>query len=363
MKTLKIRIKDKHSKVLNQMASEVNFVWNYVNDLCFRHLQKTGQFFSAYDLAQYTRGTSEQCSLHSQTIQAITEELVIRRKQFKKAKLKWRVSNKKSARRSLGWIPFKKSCIKYKNGQVRYLKQWFSFWDSYGLSQYSVKTGSFVEDSRGRWYMCLVVDSPKQEKPIATKAIGIDLGLKNIATCSDGTVISNPKFYRKYEQKLGIAQRAKNKNRVKAIHAKIANCRKDHLHKASTMLVKENALIIIGNLSAAKLVKTKMAKSVLDTGFAAFKTMLKYKCENAGVLFEEINEAYTTQTCSCCGSRSSSPKGRTGLGIKEWSCMECGTFHDRDINSAINILALGHERLVVGIPVGKMSIHEFAQHG
>ncbi|MDQ9023394.1 RNA-guided endonuclease TnpB family protein, partial [Acinetobacter sichuanensis] len=218
-------------------------------------------------------------------------------------------------------------------------------------SKYNVKTGSFVEDSRGRWYVCLVVDSHKQEKPTTTKAIGIDLGLKDIATCSDGTVISNPKFYRKYEQKLGIAQRAKNKKRVRALHAKIANCRKDHLHKASTMLVKNNVYIIVGNLSAKKLVKTKMAKSVLDTGFSALKTMLKYKCENAGVLFEEVNEAYTTQTCSCCGSRSSSPKGRTGLGIREWSCMECGTCHDRDINSAINILALGHERLVVGIPV------------
>jgi len=332
MKTLKLRIKDKHAKVLTKLASEVNFVWNYVNDLSFKHLKRKGEFLSAYDIT-------------------ITEELITRRKQFKKAKLKWRVSNKKSARRSLGWIPFKKVAIKYADGYVQYGKHQFKLWDSYGLSRYSVKTGSFVEDSRGRWYVCLVVDSPKQDKPTATKAIGIDLGLKDIATCSDGTVISNPKFYRKYEQKLGIAQRAKKKKRVRALHAKIANCRKDHLQKASTRLVRENALIVIGDLSAKKLVKTKMAKSVLDTGFSALKTMLKYKCENAGVLFEEVNEAYTTQTCSCCGSRSSSPKGRAGLGIREWQCMECGTLHDRDVNSALNILALGHERLAVGIPV------------
>ena len=350
MKTLKLRIKDKHCKMLDQLASEVNFVWNYVNDLCFKHLQKKGQFLSAYDVAKYTKGTSKECHLHSQTIQAITEELVTRRKQFKKAKLKWRVSNKKSARYSLGWIPFKKVAIKYADGYVQYGKHQFKLWDSYGLSQYSIKTGSFVEDARGRWYVCLVVDSPRLEKINATKAIGIDLGLKDIATCSDGTIISNPKFYRQYEQKLGIAQRAKNKKRVRALHAKIANSRKDHLHKASSQLVRENALIIIGGLSAKKLVKTKMAKSVLDTGFSALKTMLKYKCENAGVLFEEVNEAYTTQTCSCCGSNLSSPKGRTGLGIREWQCMECGTLHDRDINSALNILALGHERLEGGIP-------------
>lgn len=349
MKTLKLRIKNSHTKVLDQLASEVNFVWNYVNDLCFKHLQRKQQFFSAYDIAKYTKGASKECSLHSQTIQAVTEELVTRRKQFKKSKLRWRVSNKKSARRSLGWIPFKKVAIKYADGYVQYGKHQFKLWDSYGLSKYSIQTGSFVEDSRGRWYVCLVVDSPKQNKPTATKAVGIDLGLKDIATCSDGTVISNPKFYRKYEQKLGIAQRARNKKRVRALHAKIANCRKDHLHKASTQLVKDNALIVVGDLSANKLVKTKMAKSVLDTGFLALKTMLKYKCENAGVMFEEVNERFTTQTCSSCGAiTASSPKGRADLRIRIWEC-ECGSVNQRDLNSAKNILALGHKRLAVGI--------------
>lgn len=350
MKTLKLRIRDKHCKMLDQLASEVNFVWNYVNDLGFKHLKRKGEFLSAYDVAKYTKGASKECNLHSQTIQAVTEELVTRRKQFKKAKLKWRVSNKKSARRSLGWIPFKKVAIKSADGSVQYGKHQFKLWDSYGLSQYRIKTGSFVEDSRGRWYVCLVVDSPKQAKPTVTKAIGIDLGLKDIATCSDGTVISNPKFYRKYEQKLGIAQRARNKKRVRALHAKIANCRKDHLHKASTQLVRENALIVVGDLSAKKLVKTKMAKSVLDTGFSKLKTMLKYKCENARVMFEEVNEAYTTQICSCCKQiSSSSPQGRVDLGIREWTCQSCGTVWQRDLNSALNILALGHKRLAVGI--------------
>jgi IS605 OrfB family transposase len=164
-------------------------------------------------------------------------------------------------------------------------------------------------------------------------------------------VISTPQFSRKYEQKLGIAQRAKNKKRVRALHAKIANSRKDHLHKASTQLVRDNALIIVGDLSAKKLVKTKMAKSVVDTGFSALKTMLKYKCENAGVLFEEVNERFTTQMCSCCGEiTANSPKGRADLRIRVWEC-ECGSINHRDLNSAKNILALGHKRLAVGIPL------------
>ena len=353
MKTLKLRIKDKHAKVLNEFASEVNFVWNYVNDLCFKHLQRTGKFFSAFDIAAYTAGASKSgLNLHSHTIQAITEELVMRRKQFKKAKLRWRVSNPKSAKKSLGWIPFKASGIKYQNGQVKYAGHWFGLWDSYGLSGYKVRCGNFNQDSRGRWYVNLVVDTPEPATTTEGKtSVGIDLGLKEFATLSNGQKINAQRTYRQYEQKLAIAQRAKQKKRARAIHAKIKNTRKDFLHKLSRQLVNDHAAIFVGNVNAKGLAKTKLAKSVLDAGWSAFRTMLKYKSQQAGVWFFEVNEAYTTQTCSCCGSRQSSPKGRAGLGIREWTCQQCGTLHDRDVNAAKNILAAGHCRLAGGISV------------
>ena len=352
MKTLKIRIKDSsQTKLLCQLASEVNLVWNYCNELGFKYLQRTGKFLSAYDIDKYTAGASKECGLHSQTIQAISNEYVSRRKQFKKSKLSWRVSNPKSAKRSLGWIPFKKSAIKYGKGFIQYGKNIFKLWDSYNLSQFDIYTGSFVQDSRGRWYVCVTVDTPKQLPNQATKAIGIDLGLKDLATCSDGTKISNPKYYSHYQAKLGKSQRANKKKLVRTLHAKIKNSRKDYLQKQSTQLVKANGLIIIGNLSANKLTKTKMAKSVNDTGFSAFKTMLKYKCENAGVWFVEVSENYTTQICSCCGEISAnSPKGRTNLGIREWTCSLCNATHDRDVNASKNILRLGHQTLAGGIP-------------
>jgi len=181
--------------------------------------------------------------------------------------------------------------------------------------------------------------------------VGIDLGLKDFATLSNGQKIEAQRTYRKYEQKLGVAQRANQKQRVKSIHAKIKNIRSDFLHKLSRQLVDNHAAIFVGNVNAKGLAKTKLAKSVLDAGWTAFRTMLKYKSQQAGVWFEEVNEAYTTQTCSCCGSRQNSPKGRAGLGIREWTCQGCGTTHDRDVNAAKNILAAGHCRLAVGIPV------------
>jgi len=149
-----------------------------------------------------------------------------------------------------------------------------------------------------------------------------------------------------------IAQRDRDKKRVKAIHAKIKHRRKDAIHKFSNKIVRENSLIIVGNVSASGLAKTNMAKSVLDAGWAMLKTQLEYKSIATQGVFIEANESYTTQACSCCGCISaSSPKGRAGLGIRAWTCAECGTMHDRDMNAAKNILALGHKRLAVGIPV------------
>ena len=361
MKTLKLRIKDKHSNQLNKLAGAVNFVWNYVNDLSFKHLQRTGKFFSAYDLASYTKGAGEYLNLHSQTLQAITETHAKSRKQFKKAKLNWRTNNLKAKHASLGWIPFKKTAIKYmgvKKAGKKTLKSTIQFslakgkkltidvWDSYNLALYTMNTCELVQDSRGRWYACVTVkEYPKKE--CGTGETGIDLGCKESATTSNGEVLAI-KLTHQYAPKLGMAQRAKNKKRVKAIHAKIKNTRQDLIHKFTTTLVITNKILIIGKLQSKSFTRTKLAKSVYDAGWFDVKRQLTYKCKHAGCHYDEVNEQYTTQTCSCCGSRHNSPKGRTGLGIREWLC-ECGVTHDRDVNAAKNILALGLERLAVGI--------------
>ncbi|MBP8018740.1 MAG: transposase [Hylemonella sp.] len=337
------------------MARDVNTVWNFCNETSVKAVREHPKFLSGYDLQKLTDGYSkcDGIAIGSATTQQVCEEYATRRRQFKRTRLNWRVSNPKSSKRSLGWIPFKSRAVRYKAGQLQFCGLKFNLWDSYGLPHYDLRAGSFCEDSRGRWYLNVQVKIPELVGPVlptATSAAGIDLGLKTCATASNGQKIEG-RFYRGLESKLGIAQRAGKKHRARAIHAKIGNQRKDMMHKFSTALVKDNAAIFVGDVASAKLVKTKMAKSTLDASWSSLKTMLEYKSHQAGIVFEEVSEAYTTQTCSCCRTISaSSPRGRAGLGIREWTCGTCGSVNDRDVNAARNILALGLQRLAGGIP-------------
>lgn len=357
-RTLRCRIKDKHAKLLSELAREVNLVWNYCNELSMKVLERERRFIGAAELQRYLAGaTKAGLSLHSQTVQAVAQEYVLRRIQFKKPRLAWRKSG--GSRRSLGWIPFKASAIDYRHGQVRYGKRWLSLWDSYGLADYELGAGSLCEDARGRWYLNVTVKVDVPEKPVhpirdvvagALPAIGVDLGLKDLAVTSDGHKVEAQRFYRDLEPALAAAQRARKKSRARALHAKIANRRRNHLHQLSRDLVRRNAAIFVGDANASALARTRMAKSVLDAGWSAFRAMLLYKCADAGAWFEEVDEAYSTQTCSVCGSLPPQrPKGIAGLGIREWTCMECGSHHDRDVNAAKNILAAGRGRLAEGI--------------
>lgn len=349
IKTLKVRVKDKHASLLRKMARDVNTTWNFCNETSLKALRDRNKWLSGYDLQKLVSGFSkcDDVTIGADTAHRVCDEFATRRRQFKKARLNWRVSNRKSAKYSLGWVPFRAVNVRYKGGQIRFAGHAFSLWDSYGLADYKMHAGSFSEDSRGRWYFNVAIEVAVQPSS-GTAAVGVDLGLKTAITTSTGEAFVG-RLYRASEAKLAKAQRANKKRQVKAIHAKIKNQRNDGLHKFSTKLVKENAAIFVGDVSSKKLVKTKMAKSTLDAGWSQFKTMLEYKSHQAGIIFAVVNEAYSTQTCSQCGSIEG-PKGVAGLGIRGWQC-SCGTVHDRDVNAAKNIARAGLRTLEAGASV------------
>ena len=362
---LRLRIYRKHYAKLNKLASAVNFVWNYVNDLCLQMWRRKRVFPSAYDIAEYTKGAGEELGLHSQTIQFIREKHYQARKQHKKVKLAWRTNRPDAKRKALGWIPFKASAIShvktYNTGKKALKSQVqlscgkekliLTVYDQYDLRCYSgFRTAEIVQDSCGDWYLCLVV-KVEAKTCTATGEIGIDLGCKTAATCSNGDKLET-KFTQQYAEKLASAQRAHKKKQTKRIHRKIKNSRADATHKFTSKLVKENRLIVAGNVKSSSFTSGKLAKSVYDANWFAINRQLEYKSRRAGCQFIVVNEKFSTQTCAnCLQITDSSPKGVAGLGIREWICDCCGQLNDRDVNAAKNILRFGRETLAEGSPV------------
>ena len=272
------------------------------------------EFLSGFDFWPYLKGCTCGEAALCLPVQAVQETARVRAKPRAAPQGAPLLAQERRGAPLARSVPFKVRTIRYQGGQVYFAGQWLSLWDSFGLGNYQLRAGSFSEDARGRWYLNVSVEVPQRVGPMLPRAlpaleVGIDLGLKALAGLSDGSTIEAPRFYRDLEPALAVAQRAGKAQRARALHAKISNRRKDFLHKFSCDLAHKSAAIFVGNVSASQLATGRHAKSVLDAGWSALRTMLRYKCDDAGAWFEEVNEAYSTQTCSACKSRTG-PKGR-----------------------------------------------------
>ena len=188
--------------------------------------------------------------------------------------------------------------------------------------------------------MCLPMEQPLEQRPAPEESVGIDLGLKDIAVTSDGERVEAGRFYRSLEGNIAQAQRRGHRHQAKRLHRKAARRRADALHKFSRKIIDRYEMIFVGDVSSQKLVKTRMAKSVLDSGWSMLKRMLQYKGEHAGRFVEIVSERNTTRACSFCGALLG-PKGKDMLVVRHWDCSVCGAEHDRDQNAARNILYVG----------------------
>ena len=211
------------------------------------------------------------------------------------------------------------------------------------------KTVTVSLNPDGKYYASVLVDDGRELAQLSTegKAIGIDLGLAHFCITSNGSKFDNPRHTTKYARNLkkkqqSLARKQKSsKNRYKAkskvskVHSKIRRVREDFLHKLSRKIVNENQVIAVENLNVKGMVRNhNLAKAISDCGWGQFCTMLKYKSEWSGKTYIEVDRFFaSSKTCSVCLNRVDS----LSLDIRDWTCSQCNTHHDRDVNAAINI--------------------------
>src|SRR6266446_1300675 len=212
-------------------------------------------------------------------------------------------------------------------------------------------TVTVTKDTAGRYFVSILIEEDIKPLPVVNKQVGLDLGLTSMVVLSTGEAVGNPRYFSKDEKKLAKAQRrhakkkkgSKNQNKarlkVARIHAKIADRRRDYQHKLSTRIIRENQVVCIESLAVKNMVQNHhLAKSISDVGWSEFVRQLEYKAEWYGRTLIKIDKWYpSSKRCFDCGHILDS----LTLDVRAWTCPECGVHHDRDINAAKNILAVG----------------------
>jgi IS605 OrfB family transposase len=261
----------------------------------------------------------------------------------------------KSKRRSRASAEYTRSAFRWRDGQLTLAKMAAPLaivWSRPLPAGAEPSTVTVSRDAAGRWFVSLLVEDPTVKPlPATTPAVGVDAGITSLLTLSTGEKIPNPRHERVGRRKLAKAQRnlsrkakdsanrAKARVKVARIHARIADRRRDHLHKLTTRLVRETQTVVIEDLSVRNMLRNhNLARVISDAAWSELRRMLEYKAVWYGRTIIPVDRWYpSSKTCSACGRINPT----LPLDVREWTCPGCGASHDRDINAATNILAAG----------------------
>lgn len=260
----------------------------------------------------------------------------------------------KSKRRSRASATFTTSGFRWRDGRITLAKMTGPLdirWSRPLPVGAEPSTVTVSRDSAGRWHISILVEETIKTLPPLESAVGIDAGIMSLVTLSTGEKITNPRHERRDRARLalmqrrlsrkanGSANRAKARWKVARAHARIADRRRDHLHKLSTRIIRENQTVIIEDLSVGNMIRNhSLARAISDAAWAEFRAMLEYKAGWYGRAVVAIDRFYpSSKTCSGCGHLLAS----LPLDVREWRCPGCGAVHDRDVNAAQVIRAAG----------------------
>jgi len=351
LKVVKVRLypNQQQQQSLEQSFGNCRFVWNWGLNQINTTYKETSKGLSSYDIKKQLPELKKELEwltlTYSQCLQQVCINLGTAFKNFFEKRSRYPRFKSKHGKQSIQYpqnVKIGGNFLKLpKIGEVKAV--------IHRAIEGKVKTVTVSRNDSRQYHASILFDDGKEKPSPSTegKAVGVDLGLNDFAITSDGSKFDNPRWMDKHDKNLKTKQRqlarkekgSNNRNKarkkVAKVHNKVTRCREDFQHKLSRKLVNENQVIAVENLNVKGMVKNhNLARAISQVGWGQFCTMLKYKAEQQGKVYVEIDRFFpSSKTCNVCLNQVDS----LPLDVRSWSCSNCRTKHDRDINAAINI--------------------------